>query len=122
MDDEILEGEVIDPGDPGHTPWITPDVEAFQQYMGEMKQAYLFAADLIAQGAFQPPPAPRPTEPGRRYVMVRRCGEALVAMGSWLLAKCPAPAETLSEEPPQREWGWAEADHFERPARLPLPE
>lgn len=121
MDDEIIEGEVFEPDEAWQTPWITLEVEAFQQQMDEMKQAYVFAADMIGRGAFQASPAQKPA-PNRGYELVRLCGEALVSVGSWLLERCPNTDEKEPEAAPQSEGAWGHPESFERPARLPLPE
>ena len=123
MDEDIIEGEVIDSYDPREDPRIAFEVEDFQQHMDDMKCAYVFAADMISRGAFQSPPQPVESQaPGKGYVAVRVCGKVLVATGSWLLAKFPAPSEELRDEKPQDDWAWANEDTYKHPVMLPLPD
>jgi len=123
MDEDIIEGEVIDSYDPREDPRIAFEVEDFQQHMDDMKRAYVFAADMISRGAFHPPKQPaKPQTPGKGYEVVRVCGKVLVATGSWLLAKFPAPSEEPEEEKQGDDWAWASQDTYKHPVMLPLPD
>ena len=97
MDEDIIEGEVVDSYDPREDPRIAFEVEDFQQHMDEMKQAYLFAADMISRGAFRPPPQPEaPQVPGKGRVAILMCGKVLIATGEWLVSKSALSTEKPS--------------------------
>lgn len=123
MDDEIVEGEVFDPGE---GPWTDPhiyfEVRDFQTRMDQMKQVYEYAGERIRWGAFQPPPAPaKARKQGAGRTAVRRCGKALVIAGQWLLKQYPDPGEEAPVGPGREQWAWTSQPTWESPAQLPLP-
>lgn len=123
MDEDIVEGEVIDSYDPRQDPRIAFEVEDFQQYMDEMKQAYLFAADMISHAPYYRPPKPHVSEmPGNNRVVVRICGKVLIATGQWLLSKSPGLPNSSPGAEKEEDWAWADQASYEQPTALPLPE
>lgn len=123
MDDDVIEGEVLEYYDPREEPRIAYEVEDFQQRLDEMKGAFFVAADMIGRGAFHSPPRPEPPQvPSKGYMVIRTCGKVLVATGSWLLDKYPAPVEETPEEAQQEDWAWANQDAYKQPVLLPFPD
>jgi len=123
MDEDIIEGEVIDSYDPREDPRIAFEVEDFQQHMDEMKKAYLFAADMIGRGAFRAPPQPdEPQMPGKGRVAILMCGKLLIATGQWLVSKSSFSPENPPEEEQREDWAWSEQTSYRHPVVLPLPD
>ena len=124
MNNNVIEGEVIDmETGPGLDPHIAAELEDFQQRMDQMKDVYRFAADHISHGHYRPQPSPRASQgPRRGYFAVRRCGNALVKAGNWLLDKCPTIEDPLSSHDEAGvKWGWSHETGIKRPATLPPP-
>jgi hypothetical protein len=124
MDDEIIEGEIIDAeACPTLDGRIADEVEDFQQRMDEMKDMYLFAADHLKYRSYQPQPTTRSAQrPRRGFSAARTCGKTLVKVGNWLLEKCSATKEPLaSDEEAGVRWERSHETGLRRPVTLPPP-